>query len=284
MDKNSYINSEIVQAFVVWMLARVHTPGIFHHSYTMKKPKKEWECGSLFSAYENYCWNFRYIDASGKAVSGSTFAESDAALSSLSNSLKESLIQKDNERCISACRCILDWGGVKRGNYDKIHALDDKACEYFIHAQSILNTDKDLKWYANTNLFMSSGFTKIYSLLANDFIIYDSRVGAALCAFARDFCEENKSAYIPKELCFSWGILRGHDLHNNPRCPDSGQFKFSLINPHSHLQNNIMANWLLGELLRQDTEAFGALPDGKGLRALEAALFMVGYNVWPLRK
>ena len=40
---------------------------------------------------------------------------------------------------------------------------------------------------------MNSGFTKIYSLYIDDFIIYDSRVGAALGFLVRCYCEEKEA-------------------------------------------------------------------------------------------
>lgn len=57
-------------------------------------------------------------------------------------------------------------------------------------------------------------------------------------------------------------------------------YKFPLLNnSKSHINNNIRANWLLKEILRTTNSKFNDLDENVALRALEAALFMIGYNV-----
>jgi hypothetical protein len=48
-------------------------------------------------------------------------------------------------------------------------------------------------------------------------------------------------------------------------------------NPELHARCNVMAAWLLGDLAR--SECFGELGERRRVRALEAALFMVGYEL-----
>jgi len=72
----------------------------FSHGYTMKRPIKQWECNSIYAAYENYCWSFSYNDpTNGKIVSGNTFDKSALALSSLSRGLRRSIQNSDSEAC-----------------------------------------------------------------------------------------------------------------------------------------------------------------------------------------
>ena len=48
-------------------------------------------------------------------------------------------------------------------------------------------------------------------------------------------------------------------------------------NPELHTRCNLMAAWLLGDVANFD--CFGRLEERRRLRALEAALFMVGYEL-----
>ena len=61
-------------------------------------------------------------------------------------------------------------------------------------------------------IIMNSGFTKIYSLYINDFIIYDSRVGAALCYLVKLYCIEQKQGGVPSLLKFAYGDARNRRL------------------------------------------------------------------------
>ena len=52
---------------------------------------------------------------------------------------------------------------------------------------------------------MNAGFVKIYSLLCDDCVIYDGRVGAALGLLARQFCEATGRTEVPSALAFAFG-------------------------------------------------------------------------------
>jgi hypothetical protein len=131
---------------------------------------------------------------------------------------------------------------------------------------------------------MNSGFTKIYALFIDDFIIYDGRVGAALGLMVREFCEESRLRGVPKELEFAWG--RGKTTTYEPsslnrRNPSNARYVFPELsnNPRRHLENNIRANWLLRDILNRTKSKFGKLDQDLQMLALESALFMIGDDV-----
>ena len=94
---------------------------------------------------------------------------------------------------------------------------------------------------------MNSGFTKIYSLYINDFIIYDSRVGAALCYLVKLYCIEQKQGGVPSSLKFAYGDARNPEVNRNP---NSDIYKFSKLDRGKiHIECNLKANWLLKEVL-----------------------------------
>ena len=79
-------------------------------------------------------------------------------------------------------------------------------CDYFNYVIKLLECDIDLEEFTKSDIIMNSGFTKIYSLIVQDFIIYDSRVGAALGLLIKCFCEDKQKEKIPEELRFAWGL------------------------------------------------------------------------------
>lgn len=284
MKKNEYCESSSVQEFISWISCLMDKEDSFMHTYIIAKTKEKWKCNSIYSAFENYKWPFYCTDNNDKRMYGISFWDSKKLLDGCSKQLKESLNLDDEEACFSACRQILEWGGVTNKNLDRIRQMKNR-CEYFKHVIKVFDSNSDLKEYANSDIIMNSGFTKIYSLIVNDFIIYDSRVGAALGLLVKSFCEETKKEKIPEELLFSWGLKRktSYDqlkYSENSRNPSNQLYKFPLLNSSKlHINNNVRANWLLKEILNKTNSKFNSLDKGISLRAIEAALFMIGYEV-----
>jgi len=177
----------------------------FKHSYLNIKSKENWMCNSIYSAFENYSWPFHYVDSSGNRIYGSSFLESKMVLDECSRILRTSLYLKDEDACFSACRQIIEWGGVTNKNLDRISRMKNR-CDYFNYVIKLLECDIDLEEFTKSDIIMNSGFTKIYSLIVQDFIIYDSRVGAALGLLIKCFCEDKQKEKIPEELRFAWGL------------------------------------------------------------------------------
>ncbi|MEL6719708.1 MAG: hypothetical protein AAFP82_13425 [Bacteroidota bacterium] len=280
MNKKIYLSKKIVQDFILWTLPKINIQSQFEHSYYDLRSKSIWKCNSIFNAFENYKWKFTCsIPELGK-VKGSSYNESQLVLEQIKNNLSRAVEEKDHKKALEYSASILEWGGVKRSNYDKLKAMDKEIINYYktmriqIHPNSA-NTDSDF-----SNVFMNSGFTKIYSLLIDDFIIYDSRVGATLCLLIREFLTEFNIQNIPTELNFAYGNARqtpNSSLPINRRNPSNLSYKFSVLrnNAKHHTINNMKANWLIKELAVKSKFKNTASP----MRSLEAALFMIGYSV-----
>ena len=130
------------------------------------------------------------------------------------------------------------------------------------------------------NIHMNAGYTKIYSLLLDNFIIYDGRVGAALGLLVRFFLEENHYDSIPQSLNFAFGLPKISHANKQEllkRNPSNHRFVFGALanNSKRHIENNIRANWLLNKVTVESNFSTTSNP----LRSLEAALFMIGYDV-----
>ncbi len=125
-------------------------------------------------------------------------------------------------------------------------------------------------------------------MLIADFVIYDGRVGAALGLLVRKYCEDKMLGDIPDELAFVWSKGKESTYtssHMNKRNPSRGKYKLPelLNNPKRHIENNIKANWLLKEIIQRTDSRFNRLDKVIQLRALEATLFMIGYDVSEIR-
>ncbi len=127
MDKTTYLKNQQVQSFTNWLEYRMNQPNSFLHSYEMLKPKKAWECHSIYNAFEEYEWKFDSFEPqTGEKISGKTFLESSIFLEQLSNGLNESIDQRNEELCKTYCFAILKWGGVLNKNKDRIERISSE--------------------------------------------------------------------------------------------------------------------------------------------------------------
>ncbi len=201
MHRKEYLSSEEVRQFINWIEPKLDSLNSFHHVYCMKKPVIQWECHSIYSAFENYIWAFKHSDpVSNIIIKGKTFNDSFKSLQMLSLGLRKSIENGDNEGCRKYCYSILEWGGVLSKNEQRIIGLGDDICRYLNSTRDIFTSNLVLTDYYNEDIIMNSGFTKIYSLCIDDFIIYDGRVGAALGLLVRKFCEDSKLEAVPVKL------------------------------------------------------------------------------------
>lgn len=120
---------------------------------------------------------------------------------------------------------------------------------------------------------MNSATTKLYAAAdpSGCGLIFDGRVGAALCLLVRERLRRRGTAVVPPDLEFFWGPAQ-NDLKS--RNPSRVPYRFRNINSVSNVvraQASRRANVL--------AEAFGKRT-GVDARTFETALFMIGYCVW----
>ena len=144
--------------------------------------------------------------------------------------------------------------------------------------------DKRIGTLIRNELQMNAGFTKIYSCLAKNFIMYDSRVGAALGLLVRKYHEVAQlSNDIDPSLNFPWSEGAGENKDNGSagrRDPSSQRYKFQKMGTNAVARYtiwNVRANWIVETLVPQlDLTEQDGVP---AHRQVEAALFMIGYDV-----
>lgn len=185
---------------------------------------------------------------------------------------REKIHKVDDKELVDLCIEILGWGGVLPSNSKKVE-----------NATNLRARLSEIKKINNSNIInliqlneqhISSGFTKIYAVYDSSFIMYDGRVGSALCCFVKSFLQNRSETLIPLELRFGYGLGRSKKYNRNP---NNGNFKFPEItrNKKEHFISNIKLNWLLKSIAEKGyPEAYCDI--NKKMFAIQSALFSLG--------
>jgi len=285
MNKHQFLGAPIVNEFIKWMSNKLDSEFVHTYEINMNGPRNgvprnmpwfifnngqaTWQCNSIFEAYEKYYWD------------GINFTDTSILLNQFQSNLINALELQDLEATDRSCYDILKWGGqrVFTHNYRWIQNLPDLV-EYLNSSKNILNPnhfdDDLLQVQQNGVIRFNAGFTKIYSLCINNFPMYDSRVAIALGILISEFLRSQQLSIIPDELRFR--MPPGGTVTTRPSTING--FRFGATNLTTYQISNIRASWLLEAVLQNRPESqFNLLESNERIRALEAALFMIGYSI-----
>jgi len=277
------------------------------HIYLHRKPQYRWWCYNLIDAAAKYRFRIERDIGNDSLIAGwgghETLAANAGVLGRLERRLRAAVVASRkiagtsklgfDKTAAEVAAAIQQWGGTDgerngKGNLSAIQDLNSggrSLCEYLELCRQAFGAGRilDLRKFAGTpyTLRSNAGFTKIYSLLFNDFIIYDSRVAAALGMFVVRYSRYRNLLSVPAALRFCWMGGMSRELL---RDPSVGPWKFPSADHLQHIESNVRANWLLaacvnGSRFEQLIDANPYLFPVKPLRALEAALFMIGYDL-----
>jgi hypothetical protein len=211
----------------------------------------------------------------------------------LSGGLRKSLSNTTDDELKDWVRAIFIWGGVYtlagngQGNAGWLQNYQHNSDlrDYLLNVIKVIDNLKDESDLATIhNLRSNAGLTKIYALSCQNFIIYDSRVAAALTWLVLKWKKQNLDIKtIPEHLRFA--TMRANTAIGNikVRSADPELFPyFAPTGPHrnhvKHLTWNIRANWLIGEALDRVREK-EKIRDANNIRNFEASLFVIGKNL-----
>lgn len=277
--ENNYLNDEHLQGFIQFLSDMINdqNPNELNHSYTVEPVNKHFhekqigkcvEYKTIKDAFTGYAWKRQGYD------------ENKTVLNDIANKLQTAPTEDD---LYQACLDCLEWGaGGKQFNlYTKNRSwlLNKKQIRLSVlldtSHRELAAKQPNLIGFKTKYFRMNSGFTKIYALKYPNFIIYDSRVAAALGLLVRRYCEQFRLDEVPTNLAFNWSGTK-------KRNPSLGKYQFSRLNNDSkkHAEWNVKANWMLNAVVNR-LGTFWDVPQNERLRALEAALFMIGYSVIP---
>lgn len=242
---------------------------------------------TLEEMFDMYWWNRQDYDANK--------AELDGVADMIRATSKD---DADKERTLEACRQVLEWGLGKGAAYTKNLAW---ARQFGTMLPSVLHAGREALSCESPNLRvfdcfteknrprMNAGWTKYYALALDGHIIYDGRVGAALGFLVRRYLESlapvERPSTVPDELHFRWAAGKGSKRRRNP---SSGSYQFNALiaganGSEQWAELNVKANWILAQaaanasMHADNKDQWWSGQDG--LRKLEAALFMVGYDL-----
>jgi hypothetical protein len=279
MTRSDFINKTEVNLFIDYFADKIF--GILKHKYTIRKTKQIWCCDNIFDAATKYLWPWCGLN--------NTLKDSIVKLDHFQYDLNTALENKDAAQLRDISIDIFKWGGVSNGNTKRVRKnYLDLASNYegTISELHLNGNDQVLKKVWN----MNAGLSKIYSLLSDDLIIYDSRVGAALGYLVRQCAIQHGWQYIPQELLFPYAPPRKNRNAVHPVNRDPGSFKgvrFPTFNGRSALHSIFMlrASWVIDAVIKKldninpDALKYGNVKSLRRHRLIEAGLFMIGYDL-----
>jgi hypothetical protein len=278
----------------------------FCHAYYDSDRKELIDLRSFEDAYDKYFFIIsREIRDRYGLSDRNGYSENKFVLDALAKEIKAARSSsaakgQKNEALVKACKELMVWGGTKNGNGRKIDDVEKtvglhwylkqveeitKNCQYPFSTEQSRTFFKD----HGCELVSNAGFTKIYSLAFSRFIIYDSRVCAAIGWLCLNHLKSGKKP-LPSALKFSILPGRGGDNRNpsfhHVRFPSGTGSKMDVGDDsrptyHKHFDGNMRANKLVQYAVQNSRSkwlsAFGTESDK--FRAIESALFMIGYDI-----
>ncbi len=287
----AYLKDESVAEFVRWFREFVvgSAPRPCSHHYFYRKSGVHRSFLTLTDAAAGYQFDIsrkltNELGIRPHPVNGNA-EDNRLVLSRLSADLRAAVGKLDEVQAVLAAKRIQLWGGTQNGNNEHIDEISGNrdAGGFLGYLGRFSPVGLRSEGLVESNFRSNAGFTKIYALCFDDFVIFDSRVAASLALFVRRHLEEIGRP-LTKSLTFS--LMPGKGTQKTPapnRDPSSEQIRFPQTNNNQlvHYLSNLRANVILKAVLEDAGSRYefrrGDLQED--LRELEAALFMVGYEV-----
>jgi hypothetical protein len=289
MLKVDYLAKTDVGNFVDWLAKQLNNKSLTHEYLMPAKVPVHFD--GLEDALRKYDWPFSFINPVLRTfVSGHTYRHNDDALklllAGLSSSFRAATPSLQDQQIRDWAIAVMEWGGVRNGNVTWLQTnVTGLAAEIDAACKTLAKGNDDRVFLGGPIRRFNAGMSKIYALLVPEFIIYDSRVAAALAWLITRWCIETERTSVPDLLRFP--CMRPKEGDNpairKVRNPSCGAFRFPwLYGALNHAHWNLRASWILSAALdasKQDREKNQFLAQPNPLRALEAALFMWGYDL-----
>lgn len=278
LQKAPYLGNAGVSQFVTQLASWLDGEPFGEHQFYIRDKilpdgyDRAFRADTLQQAFQRFYWNGRHYEQH-LAIQQSLRERLDRALSqqhdALVDIIDDTLLWASGGKVIKLYTLNRDWARSHAANLAAklqrslaIFASDAPDCSAF---------DGELR--------MNAGFTKVYTLAAPRLLAYDGRTGAALGYLVRQFCEKNRLLLDPN-LCFPWAP--GASTMNRNPSTELLHFKQLANRSRFHAEWKIRAGWLLGAAC--DAAHSDWCKGDAGLRRVEAALFMIGYDIPLARK
>lgn len=288
MTRNEFLKNHNTLAFMGWF------ESVVSGTRAIDFPHKRGVDQKLSDAFERYRWPIKGIklstpDGEENISAYSCFHENEVLLGKLSKGIQDCLNAKpvNPEKLAGWVRVIMEWGGVfkRRGNGAWLNNTGRGLHGYLERALSALVADDDDLLMRMADLRSNAGTTKVHALALPNFVIYDSRVAAALAWLVQSWARASVRV-VPDHLRFGCMHANTKKQPRTPRTPDALIFKY--FSPSGHVRNhrkhatwNRRANWIIEHMAKASTvnAAGERLPRTWSGREIEAALFMMGEDL-----
>ncbi len=296
------VESGSVPGFIEWLVHRERNEG-FLFSYDLIG--NNLNAHSLEAAAQQYNWSANLIPEELVAhirefpQGAHDFADTVRLLNMLRQDLRESLNEGDSLRHLKACWATLYWGGVafKGGNslfygLRYVRGLSNARAGLIAYHRDahnrggwfepMLTTEERLLGNVEG---MSAGITKIHSLIADELVIYDSRVACAVAWLVERYCDQENLSVIPTELLFYLpNDNAGANTQRNPVAVRPLQPNCRLTTPYPNPGQNLKTGVWTRDMLRVSlimSEVLNRLGKRNPASFLEyqLGLFMIGYHL-----
>lgn len=247
-----------------------------------------------------YQWRAEWEGSDGTRVVSLDWPNTKRSLAQLGRQLREAVGSGDDDATLIVCERIIQWGGERNratGARPFLNRLvrEGRLAAYIAQAGRFLSLDHAELPLGTSIELMNSMLTKVHSLYAADGLpIYDSRVAAATSALAEAYRRSAMlNSAMPEELRFPGvgGSDRKSRLSRRvrrlfPEADEPGSVPYASSQATARWTN---AKWRAGKVLRSVVRAEPRLLADEGgeaerMHALEAAFFMIGYDVLALRE
>jgi hypothetical protein len=248
LDKREYLSRRIVRDFVDYLTSLLNgTP--LHHTY--RRRKEVFSIHNLEEAFASYDWKGDYelnrvqLDAARERAIRAIAVEGREVVCKTSTMpwMPFCCGGAGGQSSSSLYRSNIKW--AKKVGADLVSLLR-------AGRETMVSDQPDFTNFSN-GVRMNAGLTKYYALACDNVIIYDGRVGAALCLLVRYFLEgkgDSAPQDVPGELAFRWGAQNARRGRARPRDPSSTRYKFSPLayaSDREWARCNVLADWVLTE-------------------------------------
>lgn len=226
---------------------------------------EHWWCDSLRQAARHYSWEWGRV-----------------SFSDLAADLQGAIARRNDQDTATACVEIFKGGGVdqRRDNEGWVSARlrAGDLIERLEEGVELLRPGctLPLSRFDGHILRMNSAMTKVYAAAdpTGQVIIYDGRVGAALCRLIRHHLRSIGRTALPAGLDLMWGPHQDpKQTRPSMRDPSEGEITFRKLNGAG------VTNEDRARTCRTASAILSAATRGSPLREIEKALFMIGYAV-----
>jgi hypothetical protein len=287
MNKASFLQDSNVIAFIGWCkqeLPRLQVNLDISRSRFVPEPINT-VCKGLDEVLLQYIWK-------AADMQNGSWNETVTHLAEMGSELRHAVNSGNDEGALLSCKRILRWGGNRNyqiGAYPFLSELSaqGRLCEYIQETGKALSLETaNLNRLAGPGLplrLMNSMLTKVHAFYSEDGLpIYDSRVAAAVATLIELWRQDSGCAEtsLPEILKFPATTSTRTVLDLFPEADHPGVMVYGHADTVIQWSSaKVCLGWLMEAILNDRLDLFNEITSDLRMRAFEASLFMMGYDV-----